>query len=168
MQEFRQPPGNTIGANASLPIHARLDSRVETLMAMGFNEKEVIGALSRAKEDFDLALSILVTTTSSGSSLEGGEFDTMQSVGLQITANPVPQTEITSNPTSGTRVPIDHFLAGLTQDAPFSAVMDSRVQSIIEMGFDGKAAEEALKASGNDVNRALELLMSTSLNQASN
>jgi len=52
----------------------------------------------------------------------------------------------------------DHFKEGVAKDAPDSAIVDSRVSTLMEMGFDGGDAEKALKVAKNDFDLAVQLL----------
>jgi hypothetical protein len=52
----------------------------------------------------------------------------------------------------------DHFREGVPKDAPDSAIVDSRVSTLMEMGFDGGDAEKALKVAKNDFDLAVQLL----------
>ena len=52
----------------------------------------------------------------------------------------------------------DHFKAGVPKGAPDSAVLDSRVATLMEMGFDGTDAEKALKVAKNDFDLAVQFL----------
>jgi uncharacterized UBP type Zn finger protein len=61
----------------------------------------------------------------------------------------------------------DHFRAGVPKDAPESAIIDSRVQQLMEMGFSGKDAENALRAAKNDFGRAVEMLTADGLDDLS-
>lgn len=54
----------------------------------------------------------------------------------------------------------DHFKAGVPKGAPDSAVVDSRVATLMDMGFDGTDAEKALKVAKNDFDVAVQLLAS--------
>jgi hypothetical protein len=71
-------------------------------------------------------------------------------------AKGAPSKPVTSQKPKGE----DPFRAGLASDAPASAVVDSRVQQLMEMGFNPSDAEKALKSCDNDFNSAVDLLTS--------
>mmetsp|Transcript_26640 Transcript_26640/g.31430 ORF Transcript_26640/g.31430 Transcript_26640/m.31430 type:complete len:152 (-) Transcript_26640:197-652(-) len=141
---------NTIGSDKNLPVDAMLDSRVQQLTEMGFDAATAKRALNRCNNDWDSALTMLT----SGLVPDEDEFDLLQ-LDKNAATPPAPKPkEFEGNNDE------DHFRAGVAKDAPDSAIIDSRVQQLIEMGFNGEDAEKALQVSNNDFNRAVELLAS--------
>uniref|UniRef100_A0A7S2WEB5 UBA domain-containing protein n=1 Tax=Rhizochromulina marina TaxID=1034831 RepID=A0A7S2WEB5_9STRA len=130
---------------------AQLDARIEQLFQMGFPVDTAERALRRANNDYNLAVTMLTT----GNVPEEDAFDILaQAVPSQTGDAPLPKPA--KNGVSAEEK--DHFREGLSRDAPASAVLDSRVQQLMEMGFTAKQAEEALKVCNNDMDSALELL----------
>jgi uncharacterized UBP type Zn finger protein len=127
----------------------QLDSRVEHFCAMGFDSELAARAIRRSNGDMDMALTLLTA----GLVPIEDDFDLLAVVPSKEVTNAPVALEHKVAPTEP-----DRFLEGVPSDAPFSAVMDVRVQQLIEMGFNGKDAEKALAVAKNDVNRALELL----------
>mmetsp|Transcript_8742 Transcript_8742/g.15654 ORF Transcript_8742/g.15654 Transcript_8742/m.15654 type:complete len:156 (+) Transcript_8742:275-742(+) len=54
----------------------------------------------------------------------------------------------------------DPFTANLPKDAPASAILDSRIETLMGMGFEAADAENALRVAGDDFDVALQLLTS--------
>ena len=68
---------NTVGSNLNLPVDAILDSRVETIIAMGFDSKLAGHALKNSNGNLDEAITML----SNGMVPEPDEFDLLDNQG---------------------------------------------------------------------------------------
>ena len=126
----------TIGSNLKMAPEMVVDSRLQQLVDMGFEMKLAERALRRAKNDWDAALTMLT----SGLVPEEDEFD------LLADAKPVETASASVLGSQESKAGEDPFLAGVPKGAPDSAIVDSRIQQLMEMGFDGKDAERALAA----------------------
>jgi|Dee2metaT_26_FD_contig_31_2318678_length_697_multi_3_in_0_out_0_1 uncharacterized UBP type Zn finger protein len=140
----------TIGSNLKMAPEMVVDSRLQQLVDMGFEMKLAERALRRAKNDWDAALTMLT----SGLVPEEDEFD------LLADAKPVETAGASVLGSQESKAGEDPFLAGVPKGAPDSAIVDSRIQQLMEMGFDGKDAERALAATKNDFDKAVQLLTS--------
>jgi len=137
---------------------------IDLLVSMGFSRNEATIALRRGHGDVEAAVDIL----SQGSAKDidqddddnddddynDAEFD------LIATAQPEPTVH---QPTvfhpRTQRDEVDHFREG---SDTVGEMVDSRVSSLVSMGFPVADVEAALKRSNNDVNEALNILLSAS------
>ena len=62
--------------------------------------------------------------------------------------------------TGETKQSEDPFTANLPKGAPPSAILDSRIETLMGMGFEAADAENALRVAGDDFDVALQLLTS--------
>lgn len=136
---------NTIGADTSLPAAARLDSRVQGLVEMGFQLDHVIIAIERCKGDTTSALELLST----GFSPEPKEFE----LELRRTKGESPETF----------PPEAADLAVCARDDVLKASSNSssntaHLEVLTDMGFDAHLASQALRITDNDLTRAIEVL----------
>lgn len=151
---------NTIGANMGMPPEMMVDSRLQQLVDMGFELKTAERALRRTKNDWDAALTMLTA----GLVPDEDEFDLLAEAEADQTETTAVATRVTAS-TAGsqeTKRSDDPFLAGVPDGAPLSAIVDSRIQQLMEMGFDGNDAEKALAVTKNDFNKAVQFLTSLS------
>lgn len=142
---------NTIGNDMTLPVDALVDSRIQHLIEMGFDSRLAKRALERTNGDWDSA----VTMLTAGMVPEEDEFDLLSTEAAGGQAARAGQ--VAKKPSAGSEGP-DHFRAGLAPDAPAAAMVDSRIQQLVEMGFSADDAEKALKVAKNDFGAAVSLL----------
>eukprot|EP00622_Pseudochattonella_farcimen_P003508 FR738702.1.p1 GENE.FR738702.1~~FR738702.1.p1 ORF type:complete len:160 (+),score=12.87 FR738702.1:90-569(+) len=148
---------NSYGSeDPKLPDNAQTDSRIEQLIAMGFDSALASRALRRAHNNFDDALTMLTA----GMVPEEDEFDVLAEEdakgsggGSTPAAKPVMVAE--------TKKSDDTFSEGVEKGAPASAHIDSRISSLMAMGFTAEDVETALKLAKNDVDLALTILTTT-------
>ena len=120
---------------------------------MGFELKMAERALRRARNDWDSALTMLT----SGIVPDEDEFDLLADKSLPTSPTPgAGGGSVLGSQESKTAS--DPFMAGVPKGAPDSAIVDSRIQQLMEMGFDGTDAERALAATKNDFDKAVQLL----------
>lgn len=148
---------NTVGSNLNMAPEMVVDSRLQQLVDMGFDLKTAERALRRAKNDWDAALTMLT----SGLVPEEDEFDMLaDSQQGNFSEGGIVAGGTRGGSRDSSRQGEDHFLAGVPKGAPVSAIVDSRIQQLMEMGFDGTDAERALAATKNDFEKAVQLLTS--------
>lgn len=138
------------GNRPRLSTAEQLDSRVETLVQMGFEGPKAERALLRANGDWDSAITLLTNDRLP----DEDHFDLL----AQEDAKGMPASKPAPTKARGKSQEEDHFMAGLPPNAPVAAIVDSRIQQMIDMGFDAADAEAALKASGNDFDKAVQMM----------
>eukprot|EP00617_Octactis_speculum_P019826 CAMPEP_0185759322 /NCGR_PEP_ID=MMETSP1174-20130828/18070_1 /TAXON_ID=35687 /ORGANISM="Dictyocha speculum, Strain CCMP1381" /LENGTH=151 /DNA_ID=CAMNT_0028439617 /DNA_START=58 /DNA_END=513 /DNA_ORIENTATION=+ len=136
-----------------LSASEQVDSRIETLVQMGFEGDKAERALLRANGDWDAAITLLTNDRLP----EEDHFDLLA---REDSKGPAATTPAVVKPRAKSKEE-DHFMAGLPADAPVSAIVDNRIQQMIDMGFDAEDAEAALKASGNDFEKAVHIITTT-------
>eukprot|EP01038_Epipyxis_sp_PR26KG_P008338 gene8338-11279_t len=121
---------------------------VDVLISMGYDEERANIALLRCNNDINRAADLLAT---SKDVKDDAEFD------LIAAAKPEPKIR---TPT----VFKPHVPGSAAENFTGTAaeLEDSRITSLVEMGFTASQAEEALVQSNGDVNAALSLLLSQS------
>mmetsp|Transcript_8743 Transcript_8743/g.15655 ORF Transcript_8743/g.15655 Transcript_8743/m.15655 type:complete len:158 (+) Transcript_8743:172-645(+) len=139
--------------DASLPASAQADVRVEQLMQMGFDAKLAERALRRANNNYEDAITML----SAGMVPDEDEFDVLAEAENEGTSGGTarPPAKVVE-----TKQSEDPFTANLPKDAPASAILDSRIETLMGMGFEAADAENALRVAGDDFDVALQLLTS--------
>jgi len=134
-----------------------LDYRFAMFREMGFSVADAERALEACRNDMDAALSQLIEARALEA--EGAGSDSPHAV-LAGSADPYgagkprKRAEPAANDFNK-----GHFRDGLSADAPPGAILDGRLGRFHEMGFDVEAAEQALRLCGNDVDRALTMLL---------
>jgi len=152
-----QPADTSYGTvDPTLPASAQADVRVEQLMQMGFDEKLAERALRRANNNYEDAITML----SAGMVPDEDEFDVLAEAENEGTDGARTAPSLSQPQMGETKQSEDPFTANLPTDAPASAVVDSRIETLMGMGFDAADAENALKVAGNDFDVALQLLTS--------
>lgn len=124
-------------------------SEVSTLMSMGFPEEDSRLALQRSGNNIDLAIEML----SNDPNEDDAEFDLLPENadnGVNLPTVFQPRVDHGNEP--------DAFLEGSTT---IEEMVDSRIQSLTAMGFTVEQAQQALRAANNDINEALNLLLSS-------
>lgn len=137
---------NTIGADTSLPAAARLDSRVQGLVEMGFQLDHVIIAIERCKGDTTSALELLST----GFSPEASEFE----LELRRTKGESLETFLPEAADLAVASARDDVLKASSNSSSNTA----HLEVLTDMGFDAHLASQALRITDNDLTRAIEVL----------
>jgi len=125
-----------------------ISAELAQLIAMGFEENQAKHALLRTDNDVSAAVQYL---SGDGFGEDDGEFD--------LIASAEPEPAIRPPTVFNT---IDHQRSNDNITVADSAleVEDSRITSLVEMGFTAQQAEEALNLANGDVNEALTILLS--------
>ena len=141
--------------DTSLPATAQLDSRVDELMQMGFPEDLATRALARCAHDFNKALDMLTK----GEVPPEDDFDLLAAASVAGGSTTKPPK---ADPSSGDKTAKeDTFRVGGVADDS-AALVDSRVSTLVEMGFRDVEAERALSYCKGDFDAAVTMLTSAS------
>jgi hypothetical protein len=115
---------------------------------MGFEPAKVEAALASAGADFNKALDLL----------SSGDIAASAPAAAGVVAPEAEKPRKSLPKTNSKNGSGDHFREQTPSDAPEAAMIDQRIAQLVEMGFDGKEAEQALKLAGHDFNGAVTLL----------
>lgn len=123
------------------------EEKIARVAAMGFDEEQVIIALSRARNDADAAIRLLTTGTTGGE--DDAEFDLIAKDGPEPAVHPAAKN--LKKTAAATHEVINEQAVAENED--------SRISSLREMGFTFEESQKALDDCHGDVNEALSLLL---------
>mmetsp|Transcript_27017 Transcript_27017/g.72700 ORF Transcript_27017/g.72700 Transcript_27017/m.72700 type:complete len:161 (+) Transcript_27017:199-681(+) len=152
-----QPADTSYGTvDPKLPASAQADVRIEQLMQMGFDAKLAERALRRANNNYEDAITML----SAGMVPEEDAFDVLAEAEDEGISGGSAGAQPSAPKTGEMKQSEDPFTANLPKGAPPSAILDSRIETLMGMGFEAADAENALRVAGDDFDVALQLLTS--------